>query len=413
MQRVSLQLYIFRIMFFSNWRLIFLLTLLSVSSRAQTLGELEKQLSDLEKQADEIRNKIETAKLTQIQADLKYVGYPSGADVEIVEHQAMVLGYAEKHEQAAWVTHIVLPDVETGNVSRTNDFRTDKLVSTGTAVKDDYWYSGYDRGHLAPSADFRWSETALSESYFYSNMAPQLPELNRQKWAELENLIREYVISNHEQVYVITGGILKDGLPTIQNEGKKNEVSIPEVFYKVVLDYTGDEKRGIAFLLPNGDCLEPILVYAVSIDSVENLTGLNFFPDLKIEDLESSVELAPWKTEKMEGEVLPLRPDELSKGQINTTAAKFNVGEKSCVCGTVVSTKYSEKSGATFLNLDKKFPNQVFSVTIWKDARKNFSYLPEDELKDKKVCVSGTIEDSKGTPTINVSNEKAIEVLQE
>ena len=108
-----------------------------------------------------------------------------------------------------------------------NNFRKDELVTSGTASKADYWYSGYDRGHLAPSADFRWSKTALSESYFYSNMAPQLPELNREKWAELENAIREYVIENKIQVYVVTGGILNDSLPRMQNKGRENEVSIP------------------------------------------------------------------------------------------------------------------------------------------------------------------------------------------
>jgi endonuclease G len=388
-------------------------TFAATTFSAQTLEELENELADLKAQETNVLKKIESFKLTDISAELEKVGYPEGSnEVEIVKHKALALGYSEKHEQAAWVSHIILPDVESGNVSRTNDFRVDSLVSTGTAVKADYWYSGYDRGHLAPSADFRWSQTALSESYFYSNMAPQVPELNREKWAELENLVRDYVVKHHEKVYVVTGGVLTDGLPTMKNEGRENEVSIPELFYKVVLDYSGDEKRGIAFLMPNGKCHEPILLYAVSIDSVEQLTGLNFFSNLDIDDLEASLDVDPWRTEEMEGEVLPMNPTKLPKGKINTTAAKFNVGEKTCVCGTVVSTKYSEKSSATFLNLDKKFPNQIFSVTIWGNARKNFSYLPEEELKDQKICVTGTIELSKGTPSINVTNEKAIEILE-
>lgn len=382
--------------------------------RAQTLIELEAELNELRSKQLKIENQIEIVRLGLIIDDLKSMGYPTwNEQVEVVEHKALILGYSEKHEQAAWVSHIILPQIESGNVSRTNDFRTDSLVSTGTAVKEDYWYSGYDRGHLAPSADFRWSSTALSESYFYSNMAPQLPELNREKWAELENLIRDYVVRNQEQVYVVTGGVLEDDLPKMKNEGRSNEVSIPKLFYKVVLDNTGDEKRGIAFLMPNGKCNETILMYAVSIDSVEQLTGLNFFPNLDQEGLESGFEVDPWRTEEMTGEVLPMNPTKLPKGKINSTAAKFNMNEKACVCGTVVSTKYSEKSSATFLNLDKKFPNQVFSVTIWGDARKNFSYLPEEFLMDKQICVSGIIEDSKGTPSINVTNEKAIEVLNE
>ena len=113
----------------------------------------------------------------------------------------MSLVYSEEHEQAKWVAHIISPDIITGNVSRTNDFRPDPHVSTGSTVEEDYFlkylqpdssykYDGYgfDRGHLAPSADFRWSTTALSESYFYSNMSPQRPEFNRGTWAELEGL---------------------------------------------------------------------------------------------------------------------------------------------------------------------------------------------------------------------------------
>lgn len=393
--------------------LIVVLSFLSLPIFGQTLEELQLELDTLEARAEKLRTKIEGAKLTKIIIDLKEVGYPEwNQEAQVVEHKAMVLGYSEEHEQAAWVSHIILPDIETGNVSRTNDFRQDKLVTTGSSAKDDYWNSGYDRGHLAPSADFRWSHVALSESYFYSNMAPQLPELNREKWAELEDLIRDYVIDKHEQVYVVTGGVLAEELPVMQNEGRKNEVSIPKLFYKVVLDYSGDEKHAVAFLLPNGECPDPILTYAVSVDSVEILTGINFFPNLSVEDLEAELNVDPWRTKEMEGEVLPISPSELEKGQINTTAAKFNIDEKVCVCGTVVSTKYSEKSGATFLNLDKKFPNQVFSITIWKEARANFSYLPEEELKDKKICVTGLIKDSKGTPTVNVTNENAIEIIE-
>src|SRR5690606_2430798 len=101
--------------------------------------------------------------------------------------------------QARWVAHIILPDIIDGQVTRSNDFRVDPMVRSGTAVEADYFLQsqkpdgtieydgfGYDRGHLAPSADFRWSESALSESYYYSNMSPQLAEFNRNGWAELE-----------------------------------------------------------------------------------------------------------------------------------------------------------------------------------------------------------------------------------
>lgn len=399
--------------------ILILFLISSIVTNAQSITDKIKQqetaLSNLEKEKKAILLNLEQLKLKDIQQNLRKVGYPkSNYGVQVVQHQAMVLGYDEKHEQARWVMHLVIPDVEHGNTSRTNDFREDSLVTTGTAVKADYWYSGYDRGHLAPSADFRWSPIALSESYFYSNMSPQLPELNREKWAELENLVRDYVIYNKEAVYVVTGPILHDKLPTMQNEDRENEVSIPEMYYKVIIDNSGKEKRGIAFLVPNGDCTYPIMSYATTIDKVEELTGIDFFPLLENqEELESKFSVKDWQVGANEGNVTPIDPTTLPKGKINTVQAQYNIGTKSCVCGTVVSTKLSSKSGAVFLNLDKKFPNQIFSVTIWKDARANFSYKPEEELKGKKICLTGKIENRRGIPTMNITNEKKIEIIDD
>ena len=75
---------------------------------------------------------------------------------------------------------------------------------------------GYDRGHLAPSADFRWSKKALSESYFYSNMSPQVASFNRECWADLEGLIRGYVYENKRDLIVYTGPVLHEGLKNTQ-----------------------------------------------------------------------------------------------------------------------------------------------------------------------------------------------------
>jgi endonuclease G len=404
--------------FHFRYLILFIAVSSSISSISQTETEKEikfisTKIDSIDLQRDKLLVQLEELKFNKIQDDLSAVGNPiCSEEVEIIYHKAMILGYNENHEQAQWVSHIVLPDVENGNVSRTNNFRKDKLVTSGTASKADYWYSGYDRGHLAPSADFRWSKTALSESFFYSNMAPQLPDLNRKKWAELENAIREYVIENKMQVYVVTGGILHDSLPRMQNKGRENIVSIPSFYYKVILD--NSNHRGIGFVMPNGNCNYPIMSYAISIDSAEALTGLNFFSKIKDEDvIEQQIEIDIWQSGTKKGDVTPLNPTTLEKGIINTVQAQYNIGTKSTVCGTVVSTKYSEKSGATFLNLDKKFPNHIFSVTIWKDNRANFSYMPEVELKNRKVCITGKIENKKGTPTMNISTEKSIEIITE
>lgn len=388
----------------------------SPQSLIEKIAVEEQKLVELQSREDSLQEIIDALKLQGIRELIFEKGLPGTSGLEeVTEHSAMFLCYDEKHEQAKWVVHIVSTDIVQGNISRTNDFREDPLIITGTACKDDYWYSGYDRGHLAPSADFRWSQTALSESYFYSNMSPQKPELNRKRWADLENSIRQYVEENGEPVFVVTGGVLRDGLPVLKAEKTKNNVSIPEYFYKVVADLEGDEIKGIAFLMPNGNCDYPVFSYAVSIDSVEALTGIDFFASLPVESqkmIESDYDISLWQSNRGKGENKPLTGKKLPKGCFNAVQAKSLTGKTLSICGTVVSTKYSEKSGATFINLDRKFPNQIFSIVIWKTDKDNFSY-DLSTLEGKTICVHGLIQDYNGTTTVYAKNEKEISILDE
>lgn len=138
----------------------------------------------------------------------------------------------------------------------------------------DYWNSGYDRGHLAASADFKWNRKALSESYFYSNIIPQHPQLNQGAWNKLEMQVREWAIDNSELI-VVTGPVLKDELPKIPQGSFK--VSIPEYIYKIVLDYYPPVYKAIAFIYPNKGIPYELEKHVVSIDSIELLTGIDFF----------------------------------------------------------------------------------------------------------------------------------------
>jgi len=395
---------------------LFVLLSFKVSSQENInikIDKLEDNLDSIKKEKEKILLKLEYLKLLRIRQDIQKIGLPKHTkDDVIIKHSAMSLCYDEKYEQAKWVVHIITADIIYGNTPRSNDFRIDSLVKTGTAVKSDYWDSGYDRGHLAPNADFRWSKKAVSESFFYSNMSPQRDKFNRERWADLENTIRQYVIESKEQVFVVTGGVLTDGLYTIG----KNKVGIPEYFYKIVLDYEGNEKKAIAFIMPNESCVYPVMHYAVNVDSVEKLTGIDFFPDIPDEQenkIEAHYDIKKWQTKKNKNNVQPLDTKDLSKGQFNTVEAKSHIGEKITVCGTVVSTKYSKK-GNTFINLDQTFHNQIFTITIWKNNRVNFSYKPEKELLNKKICVKGiVIKDYKGIPAMNIKNEKAIKFIDD
>jgi endonuclease G, mitochondrial len=389
----------------------------------EELKRTEALLQELKKNEQNLRFQLEELKLQNLRDDLKSFGLPTlKAGDEPVEHAAMTLLYNEKYEQATWVAHIILPDINSGMIGRSNDFRPDSLVTTGSAVEEDYFIKearadgtfkydgfGYDRGHLAPSADFRWSSKALSESFLYSNMSPQVADFNRDSWAKLEDLLRAYVMENKVPLYVVTGPVLREGLHVI--ERSKNKVAIPVYYYKVAWDKVN--QRAIAFVMPNKKCEYPLQSYAVPIDSVESLTGIDFFPKIDA-SLEASKDMKPWQSAKEQDDTAPLRATELPKNHFNTVQAGIykDKNETITVCGTVVSTKLSSK-GNVFLNLDKSFPNQIFTVTIFKDRMVNFSYQPQEYLKGKTICITGKVSNFNGTPSMVVENEKAIRLYLE
>lgn len=218
---------------------------------------------------------------------------PAHGTGQVIHHYAYVLEFADVYKQPSWVCYMLCRTrVETSEVPRTNDFRSDPAVSTGSATPKDYSRSGYDKGHLAPSGDFRWNELAQSESFFMSNMSPQRPALNRGIWKHLEDKVREWA-QELDTLYVVTGPVLKPGLPTI---GTSN-VAVPENYYKLVLDYKPPAEEAIGFIMRNEGSSEPLVDFVVTVDSIEKVTGIHFFPELAgtIESkVVGTVDLAFW-----------------------------------------------------------------------------------------------------------------------
>ena len=385
------------------------------------LDSLTAILEAMDAQRSQVLSQLEGVKLNKIRVDLKAWGLPDSA---YITHSAMMLSYNEEHEQANWVAHIILPDIKDGAVTRTNDFRPDPKVKTGTAVEADYFLKylqedssyvydgfGYDRGHLAPSADFRWSYTALSESYYYSNMTPQRPGFNRYSWAELENALRSYVY-NHPgtQLYVVSGPVLHEDLPAISRS--VNGVSIPESYFKIAVDL--DRQRGIGFIMPNRQISAPIETFAKPIREIEAELGYDFGSNLPAEiqdEIETQTEVKIW-LDLPESDVQPLDPTQLSKGHFNTIQAKIHMGKNReiIVCGTVVSMRKS-KSGNIWMNLDKNFPNHVFSAYIPKDKVLGFPFNPMEQWSQKELCIEGVVQNFDNIPTIRIDRSKQISPL--
>ena len=209
--------------------------------------------------------------------------YPT-SNGEVVHHSYYSLSYLEEHEQAEWVFYMLTPEMVNGEEDRTNDFREDPLVSTGSAALSDYVGSGYDRGHLAPAKAMSLNKTSMSESFFMSNMSPQSISCNRGKWKSLETKVREWV-NNKDTLYIASGAILKDSIGSIG----ANKVTIPSSYYKVIYD-PYPNPRMIAFIMPNRKMDESIDYYVVSVDKVEMLTNIDFYSILP-DKIENSLEI--------------------------------------------------------------------------------------------------------------------------
>jgi endonuclease G len=220
---------------------------------------------------------------------------PSGSNGQLVHHDYYSLSYIEEYEQAEWVAYeLTKSSIQVPNVPRSSRYNPDYEVKTRSAFHRDYSNSGFTRGHLAPAGDMAFNEKAMEQSFFMSNMSPQKRKFNNGIWRELEEQTRDWAYKN-KKLYIVTGPVLIG----IDDYIGENRVAVPKRFYKVLLDLNGNERKGIGFVMSNEMSNDPLQEFAVSIDSVENLTGLNFFNGLMDEDLEIELEsrlnLKKWK----------------------------------------------------------------------------------------------------------------------
>jgi len=223
------------------------------------------------------------------------MGHPLASTTDtILSYSGFDLGYNEPYEQAAWVAYVLTRDeIESGSIGRTDNFRPDTNLSTGSASLADYRGSGYDRGHLAPAGDMKWDPQAMSESFLMSNMSPQAPAFNRGIWRKLETNVRTWALEK-DSIFVITGPVLHP----IDSFIGENQVGIPRQYFKVLVDLSPPDHSMIAYLLPNRASSDSLKHFAVSVDSLEHATGYDFFaaaPDQEMIDyLEKQLDLKSW-----------------------------------------------------------------------------------------------------------------------
>lgn len=199
--------------------------------------------------------------------------YPTSTTGVVINHDAYSFSYAEPFEQSEWVAYTLTKDDLSNHDYKRPFFTEDKAVKTGSASWRNYKQSGYDKGHLCPAGDRKSSYKKYEETFLTSNISPQLPRFNNGVWNRLEQKVR-YWATKYDGLYVVTGGVLSGDLKTIGKE----KVAVPKYFYKVLM--TKKRDKMIAFLVPHAESDRPLYEFVVDTDTIEKLTGIDFFPQL-------------------------------------------------------------------------------------------------------------------------------------
>ena len=237
-----------------------------------------KILPQAEKQESQYSYQIPPGK------DLEIPTSATPREEQIIEHTGYTVSYNKDLKIPNWVSYELTRKETQGKEKRSDRFIADPLVKGAIATNADYSRSGYDKGHMAPAADMKWNSAVMKESFYFSNMCPQHPQLNRRSWKNLEEKIRDWAIAD-SAIIIICGPIVDKHPKTIG----KNKVTVPKQFFKVILSPFVKPVRAIGFLFDNEQATEPISSYTVSVDSIESLTGMDFFAPLP-DELENSIE---------------------------------------------------------------------------------------------------------------------------
>lgn len=242
-------------------------------------------------------NEVVKPSVSMVKDTFNYL--PTSTTGQIVHHHFYTLSYDEPYENAEWVAYALSPKQLSSRKIERPWFVRDPLVKTKSAYYKNYYPNGYEKGHLLPAADRRFSVAAFDETFYTSNVSPMDHNFNSGIWNNLERQVR-YWAKRYGKLYIVTGGVLKPGLERIGRE----RVAVPDYFYKIVLDYNHPKKaRMIGFLVPHKDSDQDLRKFVVPVDRIEKLTGIDFFPalpDALENKLEAGKQPEKWRFVKFE-----------------------------------------------------------------------------------------------------------------
>jgi endonuclease G, mitochondrial len=214
-----------------------------------------------------------------------------------VKHTGFTLSYNEGYELTSWAAYQLTQEQAKATGTFKEKYTEDPLVTTGTATTKDYRDAGFIIGQLVPPEDMLPSQQAVNETFLMSNTVPQKPAFNKYVWKVMEKLIREWAKEGNT-LYVVTGPVLADA--PFGTFGP-NKISIPERYYKAVLDLNGERAIGFVFRINVASGVPKS--FALSVDELEKITGLDFFPELPDaleQKVEASSDFTKWNFKALE-----------------------------------------------------------------------------------------------------------------
>ena len=216
----------------------------------------------------------------------------------IVEHMGYTLSYNSRNRIPNWVAYELQDSELYGDFERAEKFTPDPDVKGRQAYDRDYIGSGWDRGHMAPSGDMKWSSQTMRECFYLTNVCPQNRNLNSGLWNDLEKQVR-YEARYYKKIWIVAGPILGRNLYGTIGE---NKVKVPDAFFKALL---ARKKNGtytaIGFIFPNESGGTVVRDYAMSVDDLEQELGMDLFynlPDNVQESVEAVFDLHDWRLDR-------------------------------------------------------------------------------------------------------------------
>ena len=229
--------------------------------------------------------KAEYVDVPQDSSSLEYVVIPGNIPNTMLAYEGFTVGFnADKHQPNFVVWTLDPQETDGENVRKNSQFQADPNVD-GCATLEDYKGSGFDRGHMAPAADMKWSKKAMDDCHYLTNMCPQDNSLNSGAWKTIEDNSRKWALK-YGPLVIVCGPVLSDRMSRSIGD---TPVPVPERFFKVILAPQANPPMGIGFIMPNTKVEGGAQATVVSIDQVEEITGFDFFSHLP-DDIEAEVE---------------------------------------------------------------------------------------------------------------------------